>query len=208
MKTALGLLALFTLASPRLAAGPLPAWSYRTPTNTIAGADVMTGGLSFPNEAYTGVTGDAVVSLTPVYSWSVASADSPDRVADLAYQFGVELRDDLSATTAYLSFQGTLTGSLWRTGSDLQNTFTGSTAYTMDLGGRAYTVTLEGFDAPTGYGLAGGGAIWARVEADDVVSEKPTESPANIQTPEPTILVLTAAAMPVLAVLRSGRRKR
>ncbi|QEL19581.1 PEP-CTERM sorting domain-containing protein [Limnoglobus roseus] len=213
MKTAFGLLtitAMITL-SLKAQAGPLPAWSYRTPTNSIAGIDGLTGGLSFPNDDYASVVGGAIVPITAVYSWSGAPATDPDRVTDLPYLFGVELRDDLSATTAYLSFEGTLTGSLWRTGTELQNVFSDPFSDTTTLGGRVYSVTLEQFDAPTGYGVANGGRIWARVDirdADEGRPEGPSNPLENIHVPEPSTLVLIGTTVPMVFTWYRGRREK
>jgi len=151
------------------------------------------------------------IGITKVYSWSVATETNADRVTDLPYRFGVELRDDLSSQTALLSFQGTLSGRFWRTGSELTTTFVGDTVQSAELGGREYEIRLSGFDAPTGYGEAGGGMIRANVRLLDGGSpDAGPDSPSgeNLQTPEPTTAVIALVGLPVVAWVRSARRRK
>jgi len=196
-----------TLLAPALVtAGPLPiSWSIRSPTNTVAMPDGVSGGFSFPNTVFEPGGWDGDVVVTPVTSYSLAKASAPDRVSDLPYQFAVELRDDASGETALLTFGGELSGTLWRTGNDLDNRFTGPTSRVTELGGQTYQIELTGFTAPTGYGDAAAGEITARVS---VLS--PSETPV-VETPEPGTLALgcVAAGMGGAAIVRRvGRRGR
>lgn len=188
-------------------------WSYRTPFNETAIADGATGGFSFPNESSTSALGDVVIGLTKVYSWSVASASQPDVVNDLPFRFSVEVRDESSAETALLSFEGTLSGRFWRTGSALTADFTGDGVRSVELSGREYEFTVTDFDAPTGYGVDGAGSIRASVrilDVDDAPVDQPEEvSGGQLQTPEPTTLALVGTGLSVAAWIgHVGRRRR
>jgi hypothetical protein len=205
--TLVGLLVL--LASGTASAGPLPlSWSFRSPTNTVALPDGVTGGFSFPNTVFEPGGWDAPAAVSTVASYSVASAEAPDRVADLPYQFAVELRDDASGETARFTFSGALSGTLWRTGSELSNRFTGATTQTAELGGHTYVIELDGFTPPGGYGDAAAGEITARVSLA-VTSVDPPPVDSVVETPEPGTLLIGGAALAAggFAALRRRRAR-
>lgn len=180
------------LLTPTVAnAGPMQiAWSLRSPTNTIALPEGVSGGFSFPNTVFEpGNEGGGVVA-TSVAAYSLATADAPDRVTDLPYEFGVELRDDASGEITRFTFTGRLSGTLWRTGTDLNNSFTGPTSQTAELGGHKYKVELDGFTSPTGYGDSAAGGIMARVSVLE-----PSDDTPIIETPEPGTLALGGVAL-------------
>lgn len=146
------------------------------------------------------LAGDGEIVATKVSSYSIAPAVNPDRVTSLPYRFAVELRDDLSGETASLNFEGVFSGSLWRTGGDLRNTFAGETARTVNLGGTRYTVSLTGFDGPDGYGDDAAGAITARVGVNEL-------APADaVTTPEPATGRLAVLGLAVAAARSRWRR--
>lgn len=184
------LAALFAGVAP---AGPLPiAWSIRTPTNTVARPDGVTGGFSFPNTVFEPGVWEGSVVVTTIAAYSLAPADTPDRVTDLPYQFDLEVRDDASGDTARFTFAGELSGTMWRAGNDLENRFTGRTSQFAELGGHVYTIELDGFTPPSGYGDEMAGAITARVSVLSQVDGP--ESPV-IGTPEPGTIVLAGVAV-------------
>lgn len=207
---------LLVLAAGRADAGPLPVgWSYRNPLNEFAFADGASGGITFPNTVFQSILGDGEIVASRVASYSIAPDTDPDAVKSLPYRFALEVRDDLSGEVASLSFAGTLTGDLWRTGSALGNRFAGPAVQTADLGGNRYTVSLGAFTAPTGYGDDAAGAIGARVSITDIPAPLPapvldSPSPASpaVNTPEPATALLTLIGLPVIAVVRRSLRTR
>jgi hypothetical protein len=192
-------------------AEPVP-WSYRAPSNESYFPDGASGGLTFPNIGFQ--AGGSGVVAVPLAQWSIAKAGTPDRVSSLAYHFDLEFRDDLSGDTATMTFHGILTGSYWRTGADLTNTFTGTTRQTAELGGNLFTVSLTGFESPTGYGDELAGRITAGVEVGPVKGGGGGGGPngpgggGSVSTPEPATLLLAALGLPALGAMRAARRKR
>lgn len=182
-------------------AGPVP-WSFRAPANEAYFPTGATGGVTFPNLGFQ--AGGADITAARVATWSIAAADSPDRVSGLAYQFALEVRDDLSGNTAKLTFHGLLSGSYWRTGSDLTNAFTGATLQEVELGGNRFAVALTGFDAPTGYGDEFAGRITAGVRVGDAVKDGGGVLGPNA-TPEPTTLLLAAVGLPLVGLVTRRR---
>jgi hypothetical protein len=191
---------LLLLSAAPAAAGPIP-WSYQAPANEVLVVPGATGGFSFPNTPATPASGDTEIVVTPVYAWSLASDAAPDRVTSLPYRFAVEIEDGLSGEVATLSFGAVLSGSFWRTGSELQTRFTGPTAQTVELGGHVYTMALEGFDPPDGYGEEFGGSITAWVTVRD-----PAPPSVPTATPEPTAAALALLGLPLAALARRVRR--
>lgn len=194
-------------------AGPLPvSWSYRNPLNEFTFADGASGGITIPNTVFQTLLGDGEIVASRVASYSIAPDAEPDKVTSLPYRFALELRDDLSGEVASLSFEGTLTGSLWRTGTSLGNRYTSQPVQTSDLGGSRYTVALAAFTAPTGYGDDAAGAILARVSIADIPPQlppvvEPTAPAASaVNTPEPATALLALAGLPLLGVKRLRRR--
>lgn len=198
-----GVLAL--LSAGLALAGPLPlSWSVRSPTNTVARPDGVTGGFSFPNTVFEPGGWDAPVVVSTVASYSIAGGETPDRVSDLPYRFAVELRDDTSGETAQFTFGGQLSGTLWRTGSSLSNRFTGPTSRSAELGGHTYVIALDRFTPPGGYGDPAAGTITARVSLEESSVEPPVGG--VVGTPEPGTIVLGGvAAAGGFAVLRRRR---
>src|SRR5215218_1161172 len=155
---------LFVLAltiAPAASAGFM--WGYENPTNNSLLTPGSAAGLTFPNTSQTDGPADGRITATAVQQWSVAPASAPDRVDRGAYTFDLKLTDYASGASGVLNFKGMLDGSIWKEGADLTNTFTGSKSGTLDLGDNSYTVTLDGFTAPTGFGESGAGAITADV---------------------------------------------
>jgi hypothetical protein len=186
-------------------AGPVP-WSFRAPSNETFFPAGTTGGITFPNTAFQ--TGGPDIAAARVATWSIARADSPDQASGIHYHFDLEVRDDLSGQAATLTFQGVLSGSYWRTGSNLTNEFTGATLQTAELGGNLYTVALTGFDAPTGYGDEFAGRFVAGVRVGDPVQDGgggPIGTPTA--TPEPATLLLAALGLPVVGLVTRRRSR-
>ena len=191
-------------------AEPLPDWSFRNPLNETAFPAGATGGLSFSNSPFqVGGSGEFVASR--VASFSIAQAGSPDAVSNLPYSFTLEVRDNASLETGRLTFAGLLNGSMWRTGSDLTNQFTGPLSKSVELGDHTFAVTLTGFTSPTGYGEPAAGSITARLSVVPVIPDVPsppvvvTPGPPS-PTPEPaTLLLALVGGVPLVA--RRLRRK-
>jgi hypothetical protein len=202
------LTSLFVCSSSPVGAEPTPSWSYRPLFNDIATADGLTGGFTFPNDVFAVASGDAVVPLTPVLAWSVARESTPDEVRSLPYRFSVEVRDDASGDSAVLGFEGTLSGQFWRTGSELSNAFGRDRVQSVELGDREYTLRLSRFDAPTGYGVDGAGAVWAevRMTAAGGTGGDDGQSPGTVETPEPATLALLGVGVPLFLLARRLRR--
>jgi hypothetical protein len=187
------------------AAGML--WGYENPSNTTALTPGSAAGLTFPNTTRGDGPANGRISATAVQEWSVAPAASPDRVTAEAYTFDLKLTDYTSGRSGVLAFKGVMDGTIWKTGTSLTNTFTGPTSASVNLGGSAYTVTLDGFTAPTGFGEAGAGAITADVSVRAM--REPETELAAAHTPEPATGVLGALAVGVLGLARlsaTGRR--
>lgn len=202
------LIFVFTSSSSPAGAEPIPSWSYRPLFNDIATATGLTGGFTFPNDVFSTASGDAFVSLTPVLAWSVARESTPDEVRSLPYRFSIELRDAASGDSAVLGFEGTLSGQFWRTGSELSNAFGNGRTQSVELGDREYTLRLSRFDAPTGYGVDGAGAVWAevRVTAAGGSGGDESSSPGTVETPEPATLALVGVGVPLFLLARRLRR--
>ena len=176
-------------------AGPL--WGYRSPSNSSVLSPGAAAGLTFPNTPWADGPAGGRITATPVESWSVAPAGSPDRVTGAAYTFDLELKDYASGLSGVLNFGGTLDGSIWKTGADLSNAFTGPTTGTLGLGPNVYTVTLDTFDPPTGFGDGGAGRITADVSIHAADGATEAEPGAPAQTPEPSGALLGALAVAV-----------
>lgn len=203
-----GALALATTARGE----PAAVWSYRMPFNETVIALGVTGGFSFPNEPFASATGDGLVEIGKLLSWSIAAAATPDRVSDLPYQFAVELRDDRSGESGLLTFAGALSGSYWRSGSELTADFADDVR-TLDLGGLRYELRLAEFDAPTGYGPENGGAFRASVRVTAATPRPEDDDPqgpvgGGAEAPEPATLLLAAVGLPAVRVFRAVCRRR
>jgi hypothetical protein len=202
--------AAFILSVSAVQAGPM--WGYRSPSNTVVQTPGEAAGLTFPNTPWLDVTGDTPITVTPVQSWSIATALSPDRVDGEFYSFGLEIKDLASGQTGTLEFDGLLTGSLWKDGTSLTNTFAGVTTQAMDLGLHRYTVELDAFEPPAGFGEAKAGRITADVvitplgDASPPAPDDGESSPTAVQTPEPTTLVLGVIAIGLGATSMRSRR--
>ncbi len=176
--------------------------SFSSPSNEVVFPDGATGGISFPNTAVAPLTGDGAIVATKLMSWSIAPESSPDSVTNLPYRFALAVRDEVTGEAARLSFEGTLSGSFWRTGSDLENRFTGSGSQSVVLGGSLVTVAVTDFDAPTGYGEQFAGSISARVTVTDPPGEG---DPTLVATPEPGSVVLALLGLTAIATRRGLR---
>src|SRR4051812_25221356 len=96
VKSAVAAAAVFVLAGAAYAE-PVP-WSYAGPSNESYFPAGASGGITFPNYGFQAGGSDVVAAR--VAEWSIAKAGTPDRVSGLAYQFGVQVRDDASGQTA------------------------------------------------------------------------------------------------------------
>ena len=212
------------LAVPAARAEPI--WSYRAPSNESIKSDGSAAGLTFPNMGFTTWVGDQKVLATSVVAWSLARAESPDAVDRLPYTFELELLDDASGQTGSVSFSGVVDGTIWKEGANLTNTFTGATSHALDLGDYRYTVALDAFAGPLGFGDTKAGSITADVmvaalgEPTDPppavdpptppVDPSPDPDPATVQTPEPGTISLAGIGVAVFGVwrVRRGRGRR
>lgn len=189
-----------------LAARAEPIWGYRSPTNTSVQTPGEAAGLSFPNTPWADAPAAGPITAIPVVSWSAAPIASPDRVDGEFYTFDLEVKDHASGLSGTLEFAGVLTGALWKDGVSLTNTFVGPTALDLDLGASRYTVALDAFEAPTGFGEGKAGRITADVtvtalgdpalpaEGETDPAAAPPE-PTAAQTPEPGSVVLIGMAL-------------
>jgi hypothetical protein len=190
-----------------------PIWSYRAPSNESIKSDGAAAGLTFPNTGYTTWAGDRKVLATSVVAWSLANADSPDAVGRLPYTFAVELLDDASGQAGSVSFGGVLDGAIWKTGASLTNTFTGPTSRTLDLGDHRYTVAVDAFESPLGFGTTKAGSITADVTVTtlgDPADPPPApradpQDPEGVHTPEPGTIALLGIGVATAGIWR-GRR--
>jgi hypothetical protein len=181
-------------------------WSYGNPTNGTVITPGADGGLSLPNRDFIASGGDSRIQASPLVAWSSAPADAPDTVVDGAYTFGLEIRDEVSGAVATLEFAGVLNGTIWQTGSDLTNVFTGPTTRSVDLGANRYNVSLSGFVAPTGYGVDEAGGFSGSVSVRPRTGSGPTDPPTA--TPEPGTLVMAALGLPLAGLARVIARRR
>ena len=197
-------------------AGPL--WGYRSPSNTNVLTPGSDAGLTFPNTSWTDSDGDGSIVVTPVQQWSVALATDPDRVEAGEYTIGLEVIDYASGMSGMVDFAGKLDGTIWKEGATLTNTFTGATSKSLDLGDYRYTVALDGFESPNGFGEDGQGTISADVTitalGDDPPPPVPTTPPVDedpdppaAQTPEPATAVMGAIGLGAVAFARLRRRR-
>jgi MYXO-CTERM domain-containing protein len=205
---------LIALAAVQTAqAGPL--WGYRSPGNTNVLTPGSDAGLTFPNTSWTDTDGGGSIVVTPVQQWSVALATDPDKAGG-DYTFGLEVIDYASGMSGLVDFAGTLDGTIWKEGTALTNTFTGETTKSLDLGDFRYTVALDAFENPTGFGEEGAGKITADVTItalDDPVPVPTTPpvvddpDPPAAQTPEPTTAVMGVIGLGAVAFARLRRRR-
>ena len=123
-----------------------------------------------------------------------------------------------SGMSGILDFAGTVDGTIWKDGATVTNTFTGATTKSVDLGDHRYTLALDAFEGPKGFGEEGAGKITADVTilalGDDPVPppvdnpEPPVDEPEppTAQTPEPATAVLGAIGLGAAAFARLRRR--
>jgi hypothetical protein len=100
---------------------------------TLHGAGSTTARLGGPAVA---------LPLASVTSISSASTRHPDHY-NKTFTIGLKIRDAASGACDMLTFKGTVTGTLSRTGSSLRLTFQGSATKQIKLGSHIYTVTLR-----------------------------------------------------------------
>ncbi len=194
-----------------------PMWGYRSPSNTNVLTPGSDAGLTFPNTSWTDTDGGGSIVVTPVQQWSVALATDPDKAGG-DYAFGLEVIDYASGMSGVVDFAGTLDGTIWKDGAALTNTFTSETAKSLDLGDYRYTVALDAFENPTGFGEEGAGKITADVTITALGDEPPppvpttppvdeTPDPPAAQTPEPATAVMGVIGLGAVAFARLRRRR-
>jgi len=205
------LLLVLTVLPAAAAGGPI--WGYQNPANTAVLSDGEAAGLTFPNTAWTDAPASGHITAALVQSWSGAPAAKPDRVNGEFYRFGLEVKDYASGATGTAEFGGVLAGDLWKDGTSLTNTFAGPTAQTLELGMNRYTVALDAFEPPTGFGEERAGRITADVAISPLEGAAPPDpAPGDVettgaQTPEPATVVLAGMAVLGGAVAARFRRR-
>jgi hypothetical protein len=180
------------------------AWSYSTssPTSPVMADSPGTGSVIM-----TGGTGSAVGnSQIVVANLQVSSMDSIDHLTtNGAYQINVSLTDTASSQNGTVSLTGQLSGTFSSASSNLGNSFV-LASKTIDLGGNAYTVTLDSYLPPGPPTATRLGAIGAFVS----VSALPpggNPGPSGFGTPEPSTLLLCSLGA-VSCALAGFRRRR
>jgi hypothetical protein len=180
-------------------------WGYENPANSTLLTPGSAAGLTLPNAPRADGPSDGRITATAVQQWSVAPATSPDRVSQGAYTFDLKLTDYASGASGVLNFKGMLDGSIWKEGADLTNTFTGPKSGTLDLGGNTYTVTLDEFTPPNGFGENGAGRLTADVAVQAAGQPDPADAETTAQTPEPGTAVLGVVGLLTGAAMRRLR---
>ena len=183
---------------------PQIQWTYNfTPSQSFVASNTGSGTVSFTNEPTKSATNTSDVVVTNLRVSSTASTTSPDSLTTGgAWKTPLVLTDSASGQSSTMMFTGKLSGTWSASNSNLMNTFTGKTSYTVTLGGNTYTVSLVGYTPPGPPTASNAGSIAAFVQV----------TPANggghqAGTPEPSTLVLSCLGLG-FAGLASWRKRR
>lgn len=199
-------LALALATAPEARADLIP-WMYAwtaspgpTTTPDRINADAPgTGYITLTDEPLRTAVGESDIVATNLRAHSTAPANAPDRFTNAGYNLGLYLYDIESGQDTTLMFTGVLNGTISAGSSNIKNTFTGITAYSVVLGSNRYDVSITAYTPPSIPGASNPGSIGAH--ADVIVS------PVLAQVPEPATLALAGLGVGVLAVARLRRRR-
>src|SRR6185437_13201855 len=122
---------------------------------------------------------------TKLWAFSTASAINPQTVTNLPFAINLRLSDHASGFSEYVSFSGTLNGTLWNNGSNLRATFISPRTADVNIDHHVYTVTFEKLTQPSGLGHPGAFVFDVNVQ----------------HNPEPSSLVLAGIGMPLFGLV-------
>lgn len=143
--------------------------------------------------------GDSDIVAANLRTYSTASPATPATFTAKTYTLSLFLVDQ-SGQSGTLTFTGQFDGTLSELSSNIQNTFTGATTQSIQLGNNIYTATIGPYSPPGPTNSTNAGSISAFAQV--------TVSPITIQdVPEPSSLLLAFLAAP-LAGLAVRRRRR
>jgi hypothetical protein len=177
-------------------------WTYNwSPgTNAISADSPGTGGVSFTNEPTKSATGSSDIVATNLRIFSVATAQSPDKLSTNGnYTLSLALKDVASGQAGTITFSGKLTGSFSADNSNIFNTINGSPTHTLTLGNTTYTVTFGPYSPPGPPSASNAGSISAHVDVSGV-------SIATV--PEPSTMILSALGLSFMGVAGWRRRQK
>jgi hypothetical protein len=180
-------------------ADPIPwIYSWSNSPGQLNANSPGTGYLTLANETAKQAAGNSDIVATNIRAFSTATTDKPDVFTAKAYSLQLTLTDANSLKSATLVFTGHLDGTLTAGNSNITNTFTGQTSYTVVLGQNQYAITISSYTPPGPTGVANSGAIGAHA---NVTVEA-------LSLPEPGALTLFALGATALVVPRLYRRRR
>lgn len=195
--------ACFLLAGPAAHADPIPtgefSWGYQfKPDGQTTNYIHSNGSLGVVQLPGTGghsnilsASGVPVSISTPILEGSTAPPEHPQTVSNLPFVVSLKLTDNASNLSGFVSFTGTLSGTIWNGGSNLQTTLAPGASNTIDINHHLFKVTFDQFVTPTG-GEAGKFVFDVKVS----------------HNPEPSSLVLAGIGVPLFGVfLRRRKRK-
>jgi hypothetical protein len=144
--------------------------------------------------------GDSDIVATNLRTYSTASPAAPATFTAKTYTLSLFLQDQQSGQSGTLMFTGQFDGTLSELSSNIQNTFTGATTQSVQLGSNIYTATIGPYSppGPTNSSNAGSISAFAQVTVSSIVIQ---------DVPEPSSLLLAFLAAP-LAGLALRRRRR
>jgi hypothetical protein len=128
---------------------------------------------------------------TKIWSFSTASKSHPQTV-NIPFAIDLKITDKASGLSEFVSFGGTLSGSIWNNGSNLKPTFSMPPNASVDIDHHLFTVAFESFKSPGGPGHPGNFTF-------DVKAS---------HNPEPSTFVLAAIGVPFFGMALRRRRRR
>jgi len=186
-------------------------WTYSWTRNPVAvPADGGgTGGIGMTNQPVNHAVNSSDIVATSLWTFSSASASTPDTFTNQAFSLTLALTDDNSSQTTNLTFNGVFNGTLSASSANISQSWTGSDTQTVTLGNDTYTVSMNGYSPPGPPGSANPGSISAHVD----VQAGPTGGGGGgggggvNPAPEPSTLALSGLGLSCLGLAFWRKRR-
>jgi hypothetical protein len=169
------LLALALSLAPAARADLIP-WQYSwTPSPVDVQSDTGNSHVHFVGQGWTPMLGDSDIPAATLTTVITAAHLTSDTFTGRGYSVTLSLKDHYTGAIGSLTFTGLINGTLSPGSSLLDNTFTGLTTQTANVGDTKFVVTINQFVPPGKPGNGTPGSIGARafVTVEAIIQDLP-----------------------------------